>query len=1494
VASILADAGRELELMAAGLLLAGPDARRGLWSRTKAAVNAFVFGHLRARRKLASQQLLMWTQALRVAQAQLSAALLEVDRALAVRTARLAPLLTLVEEAEAPILAHFHARGQHLLTASGVLSDAFCNEPTFYFFHRAQPPRAPTHIAALRPAPDAEPITMATLAGSDAGMQLFVERFTGVFAARPRDPAAREELLSSLRCRLSQAGAAQADGPRGGRLTEAGLKRALKFFNRDSCPGIDGLPPAFYLHFWAEIAPLLLAAVDEAFGAVAEGAPLEEFLMGVLALLLKPGKPADLVPGYRGISLLDVDLRLVAKAVGDQLQVPLDHLVAPTQSAFIAGRDITDNIQFHHGLVEYMRDKRPEWWLLLMDLAGAYDNVDWGLLEATMLAMGFTTAGHVRWARILHHGATTRVLMNGRFSESIRITSGLLQGSGISPLFWTIVLQPLSAHASSLAAGGRLLTPLLPSSRLGQGAIVMRAAAPERAYADDINGIASLATADAFVAACQLFDRAGGAPPSVGEGGKSEAALLGDPDLPAGPEPEPAPAPALAPEPAPAPQPPEGLKPVPHGTPKRHLGVQLGPGVSYEQQAQSCFAAHGHTMRVVALQWAANQGLSLAGRCLVAKACLLSKPVFQANFARAPVAHATAMQRVVTSFLAGAAATQGGPSHQLHPCQEVMALPIVEGGFGVTSVVDFNTAMLAKGIATMVGPKVKPGQPFTRLALADPYLGSPAWAITFPAAGAVLFPPGPERDGRARELDQVEAFAALQVERVVPVEAQGFWSIMAEPLLFSDVLTWPEEMRRALAGRLSTPEGRLWTRLGDVWTALHGCPCSYPLQPELLAARQAQVHVPSMQALAALQVVLGSLPPSLLPVHPWAAALATFPPPPPEWLCAAIPDNPAAGAAPGYVVQRVGPVGIGAGQGAGGPGPAGQGAGGAAGAGPAPAPPPLLWVSASGSMVPFAAGQHPLEGVEVPAASTLQWSPAAVVAYRKPASALTEEEQAEQRLPPAERPPWPVQNYLLAPWSEVYLDPSLWGWRVGQRTLTLPHFTVREARIRLAHLAYTRYERSKAGAGSAPYTHGAGATIKLWGRRPVLGQPHDDDEGLQRLEDSWRADFAQALRAEALARAADAGARLPGELDADQMPIQMNLGLLPSRPSPEQREEARRGRGGGRPAGLEPDPAAGAAAAAAPAAALGPGADTRAAWKVLKDPALLVEHKEVAWRILHGALPVGGYRLHIRQVTSSAGACCAACAAAGRPGQLDTLSHAFLACPAVVPALQWLQDVFAALTGTPAPPLDPLVLLAAAPWRWAPPPEWLLFWHRLRITFLGCVWNTRFGAALPWAGAAAAAALALAEDGGPAGPAAAEGPPEEAEAGRVGAAAALGVRAALPVLTPTQAALLDHRRAKAIAKAVLDTLSRGVRRDWLRASSDVLLQAQGVVPLVWFRGRPPGLMREEFRLRWPNPGAWYSPDGEFTVRLSLDWPVHFGPAAAAAAGAAGGAEEGVA
>jgi len=1303
---------REL-LAAGGRLAAGPGPhgppgawRMALWLQTKQRVLHLVQRLERHRRREAERRRQGLEAGARAARAHWLAALAAHADGPTVAAAGVQASAA----ADAVVRRHGEA-GDRRLDTCALLGHVYWG-PTYWFHSRARPPQLPTCVRRLQDGAGEPPITLDTAAGTAAALAVFTQHYSGarpggVFAAKPHDADARRRLLDALDVRLSPPQALEAEGPGGdGALHADELTCAMQAQARGKAPGLDGLPVEFYAAFWAELCPLLHAAVLEAFHA-AQPAALAALLAGVLTLVPKPGKPADTVAGYRPITLLPVDARIVARAVADRLHVPLDLLVSVTQSAFIEGRDISDAVHYHWCLSEYMRARQPALYALLLDLAGAYDNVDWQLLQDTMRSMGFHARGHVQWARLLHSGATGRILLNGHLGPDFPITSGLLQGSGVSPLYWCIVLQPLDAQLRSLAAAGRVLTPLVPCSATAQGTVVLRPAFPMQAHADDIAAWGlSPACVETVVGpdGCGLLAAAGG--PSL-SAAKSLLQLLGSPAAvatlvlaaavaaaaagalvvdgaaaaaagpagarvavagdraaalapPAGAGPAAPPAGQLAAAQAAVAaglRGPGGLPFAPLQATVRYLGTPTGPLLPRAAVQAAAYDHQPTAIAAVATRWRALD-LGIISRAHVAMQCLAAKLVFQLAYVQPQPRQLAAMQHAIRRYVAaepgGGGGGPGGSS--LHPCEAACAMPVGEGGLGYPSLDAFAVAMQAKLVAHLVGPRHRSWQAVTRTLLADPTTGLASWVVTSP--GALRLP---------RELTRlqphVDAFARLAVDRIVAPQAQSFFSAMAEPLLHNPLVA-PELQALLLggpdmAGVFVHAEVRGWRYVRDV-------------RATLWAARAGP---PPLAVMMAVQVVLRCLPAK------WAEWVQLLEPPPAPWLVAALPAQPGR-QQPVQVVRQLG--------------------GGT-----------LRWVDPSGRLQLLRPGDWAAWGWQRLPVEQLEWVPAHVIVLPKSERSLTLQERHQRHLPADARPPWPVDYWLLGPWDAVWLDPEVWGWREGARLVPLAAFTVRSARLRLTRRAWAASEAARRDAG-VPYVAGRGVWPATWGRRPAIGPaPRFDSGALQRAEERQRAAFAARRQAEEEAARVAEGGRPLGERAAEDL-------------APWARDVARR------PLARRP-PADRRAGNAPPvqlvaAGELGGGGvpvsvSSTAAWRALRHPALWEAHRAVAWKALHGAVMVGAYRLRIDDRLPSATACCAACAVAGRPGELETLAHAFVDCPAVRPALDWLRGVYAALSGQPAPPADPLVVVCAAPWAWVPAQP--VLWLHLRVAFLGCVWAAR-------------------------------------------------------------------------------------------------------------------------------------------------------------------------
>lgn len=127
--------------------------------------------------------------------------------------------------------------------------------------------------------------------------------------------------------------------------------------------------------------------------------------------------------------------------------------------------------------------------------------------------------------------------------------------------------------------------------------------------------------------------------------------------------------------------------------------------------------------------------------------------------------------------------------------------------------------------------------------------------------------------------------------------------------------------------------------------------------------------------------------------------------------------------------------------------------------------------------------------------------------------------------------------------------------------------------------------------------------------------------------------------------------------------------------------------------------------------------------------------KVFAYRLSHAALPCSAMfqarRASDRDRSSGEArrrAVCPACPhTPGRARALETYSHLFLDCPTYRPAVEWLLDLWEAVSGH-RPPAEAMVVITADPaagWEAAPTGQAALVWTALRCTVLYHVWAAR-------------------------------------------------------------------------------------------------------------------------------------------------------------------------
>ncbi|KAG1677856.1 hypothetical protein FOA52_008620 [Chlamydomonas sp. UWO 241] len=315
-------------------------------------------------------------------------------------------------------------------------------------------PATARRVAALR---DARGI----LVTDGMGMaDIMADAVAAVSRPPPPSPADREAVLGAVRTHSPRVPQAVADAAGVPVVTPAEVRTAATHSKPGTAPGPDGIPVDVWRKL-GEPAFVLLAAVFTAVGATGETPP--GFLDGVVASIYKAKDAAD-AANYRPLTMLGSDYRILAKVLATRWTPLLAAVVGPEQTAFLAGRRISDNICLTQMLPGLLAANAAEGVgptgaaLALLDFRKAYDTIDRGCLLAVMEAVGVGD-GVLAWTRTILTHTYASAEVNGFISEPRQYAAGVRQGCPAAPdLFLFLGHRVLPAHlpgagAAEVAAG---------------------------------------------------------------------------------------------------------------------------------------------------------------------------------------------------------------------------------------------------------------------------------------------------------------------------------------------------------------------------------------------------------------------------------------------------------------------------------------------------------------------------------------------------------------------------------------------------------------------------------------------------------------------------------------------------------------------------------------------------------------------------------------------------------------------------------------------------------------------------------------------------------------------------------------------------------------------------------------------------------------------------------------------------------------------------------
>ncbi|CAM8954101.1 unnamed protein product [Rhodiola kirilowii] len=158
-------------------------------------------------------------------------------------------------------------------------------------------------------------------------------------------------------------------------FTEGEVKRALFQMHPSKAPGLDGFSALFYQNNWSVVGQ---DVVTEVLKCLNNGV-LNEQLNETLIVLVPKVKKLERVEELKPISLCNVVMKIITKALANRLKDILPAIISQSLSAFIKGRLITDNILIAHEIshcIKGRKDHKPCFMSLKLDMSKAYDRIE--------------------------------------------------------------------------------------------------------------------------------------------------------------------------------------------------------------------------------------------------------------------------------------------------------------------------------------------------------------------------------------------------------------------------------------------------------------------------------------------------------------------------------------------------------------------------------------------------------------------------------------------------------------------------------------------------------------------------------------------------------------------------------------------------------------------------------------------------------------------------------------------------------------------------------------------------------------------------------------------------------------------------------------------------------------------------------------------------------------------------------------------------------------
>lgn len=251
-------------------------------------------------------------------------------------------------------------------------------------------------------------------------------------------------------------------------VSDEEIWEAISSLPSKKAPGIDGFSASFYRAYWDIMKFQVIAVVRDFFVSGHMPASWKRTLICLIPKSSSAARGKD----FRPISLCTFPYKICTKILANRLKQVLPCIVGREQGAFIAGRNISDNILvatelFHSVIVARGPRASPDRFMLKLDMEKAFDRISHRFILQALSYFGFPDVWR-EWIRGVISMPLFAVQVNGDRSPWFDGNSGIRQGCPLSPFLFVLGAEILSRFfrfgTDRGAPLGISLSPSLPKT----------------------------------------------------------------------------------------------------------------------------------------------------------------------------------------------------------------------------------------------------------------------------------------------------------------------------------------------------------------------------------------------------------------------------------------------------------------------------------------------------------------------------------------------------------------------------------------------------------------------------------------------------------------------------------------------------------------------------------------------------------------------------------------------------------------------------------------------------------------------------------------------------------------------------------------------------------------------------------------------------------------------------------------------------------------------